>query len=221
MQPLPVHGFEPPLTPDGDEARRLLLEELAKAKYQQRELNIIDRIINTLIEWFGNLGEGASAIPNLIVYAVGLLLIAAIVYAIIKFGVPKLNRSSKVRAETVFGDHDERTSKELRQASEQAARASDWYQATILRFRAIARQMEERTVIDLAPSLTAQTFSAQLSTSFPQHAEGLAYVAAAFDQVRYLLRPGTEHDYHQLRQLDEQLEKSTPVMLQRIGGDLS
>lgn len=212
--------FEPPITLDGEEARQQLVQELLKSKYQPTAQDWMGDIAEWFYSLFDNIPlptEGGAGILS----AIGLIvIIGALIFALYKFGAPRLARHRRGETDSMlFGEAEERTAKELRDAAKKAANSKDWITAVTLQFRAMARRMQERTILDHVPSLTSQSFSAQLAQNFPNQATELNTAANSFDEVRYLLRPGTAEDYHQIATLDGTIERLKPAQLAEIGGD--
>ena len=207
---------DPPLTPDADEARQQLLNELSKPAYQEREANWFDYLSQQVWDWIQSLGTPGDVGNIFLLLLITLLIVGAIMAAFLVFGKPRLKRKSALRYE-LFGEEDERSAAELRQAAAKAASATDWNEAVVLQFRALARAMAERTISHPTPGTTAQGFAGQLSESFPGYRDSLFSGVAAFDAVRYLERPGTEIDYRQLRDLDATLAQATPQKFATVG----
>lgn len=214
--------FNPPITLDGDEAQEQLIQELSKRKYQPTAQDWMGDIVEWFMSLFDNIPiptEGGAGVLSLI----GLLVVlGAIIFAIYKFGAPRLaKRRREGQHSVLFGEEEHRTAQELRTAAKKAAQKEDWVNAVTLQFRAIARRVQERTILEHVPSLTAQTFSHQLAHSFPQYSSQLHHSADSFDEVRYLLRPGTRDDYQLMLTLDQQLDKTKPAQLATITGGAS
>jgi hypothetical protein len=203
----------PPLTPTAAEARAQLLAELSKPGYVQNKPGLGDTILN----WIQGLLNGLTAHangspaggPNVGLFVIVLLVLAAIVVAFLVFGVPRLNRRRRV-AGALFGDDDERDSVTLRRAAERAAAAGDFGMAIAEAFRAIARGMAERTVLRTFPGTTAHGFARQAATSFPAASEGLRSAADSFDRVRYLGAEGTEAEWLAIAILERDLRNAKP-----------
>ncbi|HUG49667.1 MAG TPA: DUF4129 domain-containing protein, partial [Terrimesophilobacter sp.] len=109
-----------------------------------------------------------------------------------------------------FGVDDDRDAAAMRSAAESAAHRGDWSLAISEMFRALARGLAERTIVSANPGMTAHTFAATAGQAFPPLADRLRVAAAAFDEVRYLNRPGTEAGYAQVADLERELGASRP-----------
>ncbi|CAN5202993.1 DUF4129 domain-containing protein [soil metagenome] len=206
-----------PVDPNGDEARKWLIDELAKPEYAQAQPTWFDRLSAGFFDWLSSLkfdiGDGFQA-PVLAV--VGVVILAALVTAFLIFGPPRLGRRSTV-AGALFGKDDARGSDELRRAATAAARSGDWATAIEELFRALARGLAERTIVTTMPGTTAREFSVRAGDAFPQFAAQLTSVAAVFDGVRYLGAAGTEAGYRDLEQLETAVRAARPAQLEPVG----
>lgn len=210
-------GSGVPVTPDGPEARRWLLRELAKAPYQAAKPTWFDLLAKAVKDWLASLfvPSNGSLAPVLILVLV-VVGIALIVVAFVVFGLPRLNRRSTRSAE-VFGETDRRDSDALRRAAETAAASADWTRAIQELFRAIARGLAERTIVAVEPGTTAHAFGERAASVFPPERDRLREAAAVFDRVRYLGRAGSREEYDALASLERDLRSARPAVLDEIG----
>jgi hypothetical protein len=206
-----------PVDPDAPEAQQWLRDELAKPPYQAAQPTWFDRISGAIYDWFLGLDpQGAGAPPALGTLVIVLAIVAAIVVAFLIFGLPRLNRRSRVTG-SLFGDDDARTAAVMRKAAEEAARAGDYAMAIAEMFRSIARGLAERTVLTTSPGTTAHDFATRAGFVFPTQAPELVAAAAAFDDVRYLGRDGTAEQFAATAALEATLRTAKPVALEVIG----
>lgn len=206
---LPCNDF-PPLNPGRDEAYDWLVRELSKPEYTAAKPSLIDRIASAIKDWFLSLvvpGDATFAawVPVIIV----LLVVAAIVAAILIWGVPRRNRAGHQTA-ALFGDADTRTAQELRARARQAAQASDWENAVLEMFRAVARGLDERTLVTVLPGTTAGGFASAAATAFPSYKVRLRSAASDFDSVRYLDGRATADQYEKVAALDAEIARTAP-----------
>jgi hypothetical protein len=198
-----------PLTPSADEARRLLVTELAKPDYGSSQPSLVDRIATALMDWIGSLRFGSvQGAPAFLLVALLVLVTVGVVVLVLVYGVPRRRRRSAAEA-ALFGDDDTRSADALRASAAAAARSGDFAQATVEMFRAIARDLAERGALTTAPGTTARTFATRTAALFPEHSEAVLAAGRAFDEVRYLDRPGSEADYASVRDLDRDLQRAT------------
>jgi hypothetical protein len=200
-----------PLVPDAPDARDLVQRELAKPEYATSKPSLWDIISKAFWDWINSLrvpdgGPFSSLFPVIVMIVV----VVAVVIAFLIWGVPRLNRRSRLQTE-LFGENDSRTSDELRRAARAAAANGDWTLAIEELYRATARGLSERTIVTVMPGTTAHGFATRASTSFPAEQGRLHTAADAFDAVRYLGAVGTEAQYLDLDALDRSLAASSPA----------
>ncbi len=200
-----------PLTPDAPDAHQWLLNELAKAEYQAARPTWLELLANAIIDWLNGLTFGSvSGPPAFGLIAIVAIVIVMLVIAFLVFGLPRINRRSRVTG-SIFGDEDERSSAQLRAAAEAAAKRGEFDSAIADLFRAIARNLAERSVLVTTPGTTAHDFGVRSGAAFPAQAAALADAAVAFDDVRYLGKPGTRSQFDDLARLERALRAAKPV----------
>ncbi len=207
---LPVEIY----VPDGDEARRWAEEELANPRYDEATPNWFDLLARDVLHWIAGLfdPQGSAGIGPIGLIVVCVIIVAALVAAVIFWGRPRLPRSVRARSRDLLGERDDRTAAQLRADAERSARSGDWSAATVLRFRAIARSLVERDMIDPAPGATAQAIGREAGVVFGEERAALHSAAIAFDEVRYLEHPATEESYRGIVALDERLSARHPAV---------
>lgn len=197
--------FDVPVDPDAPEATEWLITELSKAPYQAAQPTLFDLLAKAISDWITSLqldsAEGPPALGFGVVIA---LVVAALVVAFLIFGLPRLNRRSRVTG-SLFGEDDARSAARIRQDAERAAASGDFSTAVVEMFRAIARGLAERTIITTSPGTTARDFASRTATAFPALAGQLADAATAFDAVRYLDHTGTQEQYAAIASLEKDL----------------
>lgn len=202
-----------PLVPDGDEARRWAEQELSDPVYRTAEPTAFDRAARAVAEFIGNLFSGdLSALSGpWLTIAIALVVAALAVAAVLVWGLPRFAARSRGRA-ALFDADDTLTAAELRRDAEATAARGEWDAATVLRTRAIARALAERTVLEVEPGATVHRFARAATAAFPREREALDLLADDFDDVRYLHRRGTADAYERARALDERLQRTTPLL---------
>ncbi|MFT4028762.1 MAG: DUF4129 domain-containing protein [Protaetiibacter sp.] len=204
--------FDVPVEPGRDDARRLLEEELAKSRYQERPGIERPGWIDDLFDWFDRLLDslgGANTVPGWTVVLV-IAGIAVLVVAFLVFGVPRLRARSRIQGEELFEADDLRDAAAMRRDAEAAAAAGRYGEAIAERFRAIARSLHERTLVSTLPGSTAHDVARRAATPLPEHAAALERAAHDFDAVRYLGEPGDRERYARLAGLDAAILRSRP-----------
>lgn len=200
-----------PVQPTGDQARQWLLDELAKAPYQASKPTLVDLAAQAFFDWLGSLfrtqGDPASAVLLVVALTV---VVALVVVAVLLFGIPRANRRSRGTGAGLFGDDDRRSAAELRAAARAAAAAGDFSLAVLERFRALARDLDERTLVAVFPGTTARGFAREAARAFPAEATELATAADVFDGIRYAGRAGDRDEAERLAALDDRLVEARP-----------
>lgn len=198
-----------PVQPEPDEAREWLVTELSKPPYQAAQPTLLDRISQAIGEWLASLTlpEGP---PGAGLGIVLLVIVAAIVLALLIFGLPRINRRSRITG-ALFGDDDDRDSATMRRDAAAASARGDHTLAVAEQFRAVARGLAERLVVTTFPGTTAHGFAERAGEVFTGQQARLLDAAAVFDAVRYLGAAGTAEQYDELVALDADLRGRTPV----------
>ena len=201
-----------PVDPDAEEARRWLVDELAKPDYRAAQPTWFDRLSAAVRDWFESLSFGApGGPPGLGTLLVVLAVVVALVVAFLVFGLPRFTRKSQVTGD-LFGTDDDRDAAAIRRAAEAAAAAGDLDLAIVEIFRSTARGLAERTVVTTSPGTTAHEFSLRAAAAFPDFSAALATAAVSFDGVRYLDRPGTRGEYDEMARLEAGLRSARPLL---------
>ncbi|HYI51867.1 MAG TPA: DUF4129 domain-containing protein [Microbacterium sp.] len=210
----------PPLTPDGDEAREWAERELSEPAYAAAEPTPLDRIAQAVAEFIeslfgtqlsGDWGPWVALIAAIVV----VLVIAA---AFLVWGVPRATGRARPGAD-LFGVDEQRSAAELRRDAASRAAKGEWDAAIVLRFRALARGLVERGAVDTPPGATVHAFARAAARGFPASADELESAAAAFDDVRYLRRPGTEELYRRIAAVDDTVTATRPVLHELSGAN--
>lgn len=203
--------------PDGDEAREWARRELADPIYRTAEPTPFDRAARAVWEFLTSLlrGELPDALGAWSAVIAAAIVVVLVVLAFAIWGRPRRAARSAVVPE-LFGVAETRSADELRRAADAAADRGAFDEAIVLRFRALARGLAERTVVASEPGATVHRFARAAAPAFPAEASALERAADAFDDVRYLRRPGTAEAYRAVRELDVRLAASVPVRGERM-----
>ncbi len=209
-----IAGFDV-LIPDGDEARRWAEEELSDPRYAEAKPTWFDLLARDIGRFFADLfsSENGENIGPSALVVVSLLIFAALVTALIIWGRPRRSRAVRRPHGDLLGAADDRTAAQLRTDAERSARAGDWDDATILRFRALARGLLERDLIDPSPGATAQAIAREVSSVVAAEGAAVRNAATTFDDVRYLRHPATAESYAELAATDERLMALRPELV--------
>ncbi len=202
---------EPPLSIPRDPAREAARRELSERLYHEHDPSLLQRALNTLWDWIGDLFDTASrTTPG---GTVGVLVVLAAVVAVVgalwwRLGTPRRQPTSTA---TLFDDRP-RTAAEHRAAAEAHAAQGHWNQALQERMRAVVRSLEERALLDTRPGRTADEAAAEAGRILPAHRDRLHAAAGAFDDVTYGGRPATGQAYRLIAELDHDLERTRPLL---------
>lgn len=201
------------MTPVGrEEAARRAAEELLKPGYERESL--LDEAYRRFTQFIGDMLDavsGGGAVGSVIAAAVILLILAGLI-ALIAWQLRKTSRRRAGAAGGVFGEH-RLGAAEHRQAAERLAASERWAEAIRERLRAIARDLEERALVDGLPGRTAAELAAEAGLALPGFAHELSAAARSFDDVTYGGVPGTRAAYDAMSDLDERLRQARPVAL--------
>lgn len=198
------------LVPDGDEARRWAEEELADPRYADARPTWFDLVARDIGRFLADLfsaDNGAAVGPSALI-VVTVIVFAALVAALIIWGRPRRSRAARGVRTDLLGADDDRTAAQLRADAERSARSGDWDEAVVLRFRALARGLLERDLIDPSPGATAQGIAREVSRAVPAEADAVRSAAVSFDDVRYLRHPATAERYAEIAATDARLAAS-------------
>ncbi len=208
----------PPLTPDGDDARRWAEEELAKSAYDIAEPSPFDIAARAVRDFIVSLftGDVPEGLGRTMVIIAAIVVAVLIVVAILVWGLPRRSVRSRGVVGELFGDVEDRSAAQLRADAASKAAARDWDGAIVLRFRALARGLAERGIVETPPGATVHAFARAAGRPFPASAEELESAAAAFDDVRYLRRPGTADLYARVAAVDDALATARPVQREAV-----
>ncbi|MDN5726965.1 MAG: DUF4129 domain-containing protein [Propionibacteriales bacterium] len=201
--------MSPPITIGRDEARRRAEEELAKAKYQGLPTWLQDLLgwLEDRLTDFAELIRLANRIPsssgpgefNWIYLLVVIVVVVAIVLMGWKFGLPTWRR--RIKDATVSAD-PEQSPDDYRSIADRAAAAQEWTVAVRERFRALVRELEERTIIDPRPARTALEAAGTSARMLPAVEPELHEGALLFNDVMYGERVADQPGYERMVAID-------------------
>ncbi len=200
--------------PDRETARRWAVEELTDQAYVQAQPNLLQQGIMWVFDRLDELLTAAGSASSGFGLVVAVALLAALVVAALLLAGPLRRRAGARRRSGggVFGATT-MTAAQHRSASEQAAAAGRWAAAVQERFRATARSLEERVVLDVRPGRTADEVAREAGALMADAAQPLQRAARAFDDVTYGERPGDEQGYAAAVEADEAVARTRPASL--------
>jgi Domain of unknown function (DUF4129) len=195
------------LDPTPAEARDWLDRELQGADYRESWLDSALRwIVDHLLS-----GEGLGV--STAVSLVTTVLVALVVIALLAWVLPKVRRESRAaHSDGAVLEDLTISARTYRDRTAQALRDGRYDDAVLDGFRAIAKDMSDRTLLNDAPGSTAHEASVALAPCFPDHADRLAQAADLFDAVRYGHRRASADQAGQVQRLDAELVTTRPVL---------
>lgn len=192
-------------------AREAAKHELSKPMYHENDPNLLQRGLDRLWDWIGDLLNTASgAAPG---GPVGLVVLVLVVISLVaalwwRLGTPH----HTVRSADALLDDGPRSAAEHRTAAEAHAAAHHWNEAVQERMRAIVRSLEERALLAPRPGRTADEAAAEAGRPLPAHAARLHAAAREFDDVTYGGRTADQQAYLAVRALDLDLQVAKPFL---------
>jgi Domain of unknown function (DUF4129) len=188
---------------DRDEAAKAARDELTKGIYHRDEPGVISRFLGWVLEQLVRLLDAiATHSPGGGWGLLALLTLLVVAGVVIRWRVGALARAAARPSEAVFaGRH--RTAAEHRAEADAAAARGDLETACRERFRALLRELEERTVLDERPGRTADEVAWEVAALAPGAAAAMRVAARAFDEVCYGGRHAMATDDAAIRTADE------------------
>ncbi|ROQ68575.1 uncharacterized protein DUF4129 [Streptomyces sp. 840.1] len=198
-------------------AREAARHELSKSMYHENDPNFLQRALDQLWKWVGDLLSSASGAA--IGGPAGLVVLVLIVLALAtalwwRLGTPQRGPGP---ADALF-ETGPRGAAEHRTAAGAHAAAGRWNQAVQERMRAIVRSLEERALLEPRPGRTADEAAAEAGRTLPAHATRLRTAARQFDDVTYGGRTAGQQAYQTVLALDLELESAKPELTGALPG---
>ncbi len=195
---------------DPAEARRRILEELSKGQYR-RHGSIIDWLLGLLQDWVSSLVDGAGAGRTAgLAIAIGLGVIVVILAVLVLRRTGRIRRRAVVRATTALDAEPALSAAQLRVRAGHAREDGRADEAVVLAFRALVRDLAERTLLDLTDGMTAHEAADSAAAAFPELRHRLALAARAFDTAAYSWRPASAKQADDAVRLAEYVAQASP-----------
>ncbi|HEY3687298.1 MAG TPA: DUF4129 domain-containing protein [Streptosporangiaceae bacterium] len=193
-----------------DDARDAARRELGKRIYHSDDPTLVQRVIELLLGWIGELIALASrGLPGGWPAIIAVIVLITLAVVAVRLGVGPVRRT---RARTPLLTAEPRTAADHRAAAESHAAAGDYAEAIAERLRAIAADLDDRAVVAARPGLTADELADQAARALPAFTARLRAAARLFDDVRYGDRPATAAAYATLASLDTDLQSARPTL---------
>ena len=197
----------PPIDIGGAGAARAARDELTKGIYHRDEPGLVSRFLGWARDWLAEVFARIAALSpggwwGLVALAV--LLVLAVV--VIRWRVGALARTRTRAVGAVFAG-TVRSAAEHREAARAAAGRGDHEAAVRDGFRALARELEERTFLDERPGRTADEVAREGAVVAPEAAAVLGTAAREFDEVCYGGRVATARAYDEIQAADDAVRR--------------
>jgi len=199
----------PPIDISREAAADAARRELSRYIYANEEPNLLWRAISWLRDRLADLAITLGDAVPIGRWALLILpLLVVIALAVIRWRVGPVAATRAVTG-PVFGPAV-RTAAEHRAAAEEAAARGDFATACRERFRALVKDLEERTILDPRPGRTADETAREVAAVSPDAAGPVTTAARRFDEVQYGARPASADDYAAIGAADDAVRLLRP-----------
>ena len=193
-----------------DEARERILEELAKDEYDDSP-GFVAWLLGAIEDWLARMVDGvdgSSATQTVIAVLLALVLAAVVVLVLRRTGL--LRRSPALAVDAALDAEPVLSGEELRGAARDAIDAGRTDDGTVLALRALVRDLEERTLLDVATGMTAHEAATRAALTFPDLRGRLQRGADAFDTAAYSVRSVGAKPAEDMLLLAEYIAETSP-----------
>ena len=193
-----------------DEARERILEELAKDEYDDSP-GFVAWLLGAIEDWLARMVDGvdgSSATQTVIAVLLALVLAAVVVLVLRRTGL--LRRSPALAVDAALDAEPVLSGEELRGAARDAIDAGRTDDGTVLALRALVRDLEERTLLDVATGMTAHEAATRAALTFPDLRGRLQRGADAFDTAAYSVRSVGGKPAEDMLRLAEYIAEMSP-----------
>ena len=193
-----------------DEARERILEELAKDEYDDSP-GFVAWLLGAIEDWLARMVDGvdgSSATQTVIAVLLALVLAAVVVLVLRRTGL--LRRSPALAVDAALDAEPVLSGEELRGAARDAIDAGRTDDGTVLALRALVRDLEERTLLDVTTGMTAHEAATRAALTFPDLRGRLQRGADAFDTAAYSVRSVGGKPAEDMLRLAEYIAETSP-----------
>ena len=193
-----------------EEARERILEELAKDEYDDSP-GFVAWLLGAIEDWLARMVDGvdgSSATQTVIAVVLALVLAAVVVLVLRRTGL--LRRSPALAVDAALDAEPVLSGEELRGAARDAIDAGRTDDGTVLALRALVRDLEERTLLDVATGMTAHEAATRAALTFPDLRGRLQRGADAFDTAAYSVRSVGGKPAEDMLRLAEYIAETSP-----------
>lgn len=218
MRPIPLMAIvpmRPPMGPvhiDPDDARERIHRELLKPEYDDGD-GFIPWLLKQIETWLGDMthrATGNSTTATVLAIVLALLLVVVGFLVLRRTGM--LRGSSTLRAGVSLAADPELSGQQLREQARDAASRSRSGDAVVLAMRALVRDLEERTLLDVTAGMTAHEAARAAAIPFPDLRTRLALAADAFDTAAYSRRAPSAKQVEDILRLCEYVAQAAPEL---------
>ena len=188
--------------------QRLARAELSKTIYHPHE-PLAQRILNGIADLLSDLSRAGRAFPGGWWAAVALAALLAALITVVVSRTGPLARSRRSAGQLMAGSGTLSAADHRLHAGRLAA-AGDYAGAILERVRAIARELDERSVLTPRAGRTANEMAEEAAAALPAETAALREAALMFDDICYGERPGTPEGYALVSELDERISAVLP-----------
>ena len=185
-----------------EDARDEALAELADPRYDRGLREVVVDARDAVLDALGGLLALTGPVGQVLVVLVVAAVLALLGYVVTRL-LPGRGRRREAEVDEVVDDGPRRPAAEHREAADRAAAEGRWGDAVRERLRAVLRELEERSLVDVLPGRTAARLARDGGVALPAAAGLLAAGARTFSDVVYGGRAAGPEDDALLRRVDE------------------
>jgi hypothetical protein len=195
-----------------DAAQEAAERELSDPAYADAAPPLMERVLRWIAHALDDLLDAAAAVsPGGYAGLIVLAVLAVLAVIAIRLRIGRIGRAA-ARSSTIFDDRV-LTAADHRAAADAHAVRGAWTEAVRERLRAIVRGLEERDLLDVRASRTADEAAAEAGRALPERAADLREAARIFDDVWYGGRAATAAMDARLRAVDDAVAATRPVIV--------
>jgi len=176
------------------------------ARSELAEMTVWQRIVN----WLEHLPTNAGQVVPGGWFGLIALAVLAVLAATLVFYWVRPTRTRRAQAVSVLGGKP-MSARDYRRSADRLADAGDYAGAIVDRVRAIAADLEERSILPPRPGRTAGELASEASRELPDLTSDLRTVMQLFDDVRYGDREGNLSGYQLVSRVDKEVGAARPT----------
>jgi hypothetical protein len=192
-------------------AQRAARHELSKAIYHRNREPWPVRLVRAVGHWLDHALSGTlDKAPSGSAGAIAIVVVLAVVAAVLIWRVGPPRRAAGIGS--VFALAQPTSAAEHRAHAERAAATGDWRTAVIERTRALARELEERGVVESRPGRTATELARDAGRALPDAAPALTAASEVFNAIAYGDAAATPDDLDLVVAADQAVRRRSTVL---------